>query len=203
VSALADDPATLEGAFADPPAEAARAFRALLDAMARPGRVHRLAGAAPPAPLPPAAGVAALTLCDAETPIWLAPELRTPAVEGWLRFHANCPFAERPEGAAFAFGSPEALAEVLERLPEGEADWPDRSATLVVLAPTLSEGPALRLSGPGVDGTARLPLGPALDAVAALHAPNRRSFPLGRDLILCAGDAVAALPRSTRLEPEG
>ncbi|MFO7855636.1 MAG: phosphonate C-P lyase system protein PhnH, partial [Paracoccaceae bacterium] len=141
-------------------------------------------------------------LCDAETPVWLAAELRTPAVEDWLRFHCNCPFVE-PEGAAFAFGSPVALAEALERLPEGEADWPDRSATLVVLVPTLTEGAALRLSGPGVDGTARLPLGPVRDAVAALHAPNRGSFPLGRDLILCAGDRVAALPRSARIEREG
>ena len=41
VSAAAGDPAAMEGAFADPPAEAARAFRALLEAMARPGQIGR------------------------------------------------------------------------------------------------------------------------------------------------------------------
>ena len=149
VSAAAGDPAAMEGAFADPPAEAARGFRALLEAMARPGRVHAVAAARPPAPLPPAAGAAAPAPCDAETPVRLAPELRIEPVEDWPRFRRECPSAA-PEDAAFAFGPPEAAAPA--RLPEGEADRPDRSATLVPLVPTLTEGPALRLGGPGVDG---------------------------------------------------
>ena len=40
----------LQGGFADPAHEAARAFRACLDAMARPGTIHAVTGAQPPAP---------------------------------------------------------------------------------------------------------------------------------------------------------
>ena len=40
----------LTGGFADAPAQSARAFRAALEAMARPGTIWTVAGAAPPAP---------------------------------------------------------------------------------------------------------------------------------------------------------
>ena len=47
----------LAGGFHDPAPQSAHAFRALLDAMARPGRIHQVSGALPPAPLSVAAGV--------------------------------------------------------------------------------------------------------------------------------------------------
>ena len=50
----------LSGGFADPPIDAARAFRACLDVMARPGRIAKLGGAVPPAPLSVAAGTCLL-----------------------------------------------------------------------------------------------------------------------------------------------
>ena len=54
----------LTGGFADAPRDAARAFRAALNALARPGRIEMLAGAVPPAPLSVAAGTLLLTLAD-------------------------------------------------------------------------------------------------------------------------------------------
>ncbi|PTE19456.1 carbon-phosphorus lyase subunit PhnH, partial [Cereibacter changlensis JA139] len=41
----------LSGGFAAPPIESATAFRAMLEAMARPGTIVTLTGAEPPAPL--------------------------------------------------------------------------------------------------------------------------------------------------------
>ena len=41
----------LSGGFTDAPVEAARAFRAALEAMARPGSLHEVTGAEAPAPL--------------------------------------------------------------------------------------------------------------------------------------------------------
>ncbi|MDF2232043.1 phosphonate C-P lyase system protein PhnH [Albimonas sp. CAU 1670] len=188
----------LEGAFADAPAEAARAFRAALDALSRPGTVQEMAGARPPAPLPPAAGALALALVDAETPVWLAPELRGGPVEDWLRFHCNAPLDASPEAAAFAFASPAALRAERDRFAIGTPEYPDRSATLVALIEGF-EGEALALTGPGVRGEARLALGSARADVLALAAPNAALFPQGRDLFLAAGGRLAALPRSTRL----
>ena len=196
MSAIAAD--ALEGAFADSPAEAARAFRAALEAMSRPGTLQPTVGARPPAPLSPAAGALALTLVDAETPVWLAPDLRGGPAAGWLRFHCNAPLSETAQEAAFAIGSPAALRAELDRFAIGAPDYPDRSTTLVALLEGFA-GAEAELTGPGIRTTARLALGPARADVLALCAPNAALFPQGRDLFLAAEGRLAALPRSTRL----
>ncbi|MGR3490480.1 MAG: phosphonate C-P lyase system protein PhnH, partial [Shimia sp.] len=55
------DAQALTGGFADPAREAAHAFRSVMEAMARPGTIRDIAGAAPPTPLSPAAGAVILT----------------------------------------------------------------------------------------------------------------------------------------------
>ncbi len=189
---LADDPATaLGGAFADPPIDAARAFRAVLTALSQPGRVVTLAGAAPPAPLSPAAGALLLALADAEAPVYLAGSHDVRAVRDWLLFHTGARAVERP-AAAFAVGSWEALAP-LEGYRIGAPDHPDRSATLIVERPGFGGRDAV-LSGPGIDGAVRM----ALPELAALQR-NAALFPLGLDLFFTCGARLAALPRSTRI----
>jgi alpha-D-ribose 1-methylphosphonate 5-triphosphate synthase subunit PhnH len=183
--------AALDGGFADAPRDAAHAFRAAMNVMARPGRIERLAGARPPAPLSVAAGVLVLTLCDPETPVHLAGSHDTPEVRGWIAFHTGAPVVGRAQ-AAFAVGTWEALGP-LEGYRIGEAEYPDRSATLIVeMADLRAEGAAL--TGPGIRDTARLSL---LETEA--FCLNARHFPLGLDFFLTAGDRVAALPRTTRV----
>jgi alpha-D-ribose 1-methylphosphonate 5-triphosphate synthase subunit PhnH len=178
--------ARLSGGFDDPAREAARAFRAILDAMARPGRIVSVEGAAGPG-LSPAASAVLLTLCDADTPV----HLTVAAARPWLAFHCGAPLAEKA-GCAFAVGPWDALAP-LDAYPAGTPDYPDRSATLIVEMPALTrDGPAL--TGPGIAGETRLSL-PDADALRA----NAARFPLGLDLMLCAGDRLACLPRSTRI----
>lgn len=184
--------ATLEGGFAQPALDSARAFRALMEAVARPGRIARIAGARPPAPLSPAAGTLLLTLCDPTTPLHLAGALDAAEVRAWVAFHCGAPPAP-PERCAFALGR---LADLLPlgRFPLGTPDYPDRSATLIVEVDDLRpEGAALE--GPGVETVARLSLPPGLAAARAAAL----AYPLGLDLLLACGDRVAALPRSTRV----
>ena len=50
---MADD--VLTGGFGNAPVQSARAFRAALNALARPGRIEPLAGGVAPAPVSPAA----------------------------------------------------------------------------------------------------------------------------------------------------
>jgi alpha-D-ribose 1-methylphosphonate 5-triphosphate synthase subunit PhnH len=183
----------LSGGFADPPIDAAHAFRAALDAMARPGTVRRVAGVAPPAPLSVAAGALALALCDAAAPLHLAGDLDAPAVREWLLFHAGVSLVGRSP-AQFAIGTWDALIP-LEDYPAGTPEFPDRSATLIVEMPALDAASGARLTGPGIDGAARLAL-PDAPALAA----NAARYPLGLDLFFTAGDRLAALPRSTCVE---
>lgn len=184
--------AALSGGFADPAVEAALAFRAVLQAMARPGRIARVAGAAPPAPCSPAAGAVLLTLVDADTPLHLAGAHDCGPLRDWVRFHTGAPLVPRA-AAAFALGDWAALAP-LRGYPVGTPDYPDRSATLIVELPALTAAGA-RLAGPGIRQAARLPL-----PDPAAFAANAARFPLGLDVILTAGDRLAALPRSTRVE---
>jgi alpha-D-ribose 1-methylphosphonate 5-triphosphate synthase subunit PhnH len=68
-----------------------------------------------------------------------------------------------------------------------------------VEAEALGAGAALTLEGPGIDGRRTLAVA-GLDArFTALLDANRATAPLGLDVILTAGDALAALPRSVRL----
>lgn len=186
------DSRSLTGGFADAPAEAATAFRAALEAMARPGTIRRVAGATAPAPVSIAAAVLLLTLCDGNTPLHLAPGHDTGEVRDWVTFHTGAPLVG-PGAAHFALGQWAALGP-LSAYPMGTADYPDRSATLIVEMDALDNTGA-RLSGPGIRETKHL----SLPEVAAFRR-NRANFPLGLDFYLTAGDRLAALPRSTRVE---
>jgi alpha-D-ribose 1-methylphosphonate 5-triphosphate synthase subunit PhnH len=182
----------LTGGFVDPPLDAARAFRACLDVMARPGRIAELGGAVPPAPLSVAAGVLALTLLDGTTPVHLAGGHDCAAVREWITFHTGAPFVDAG-AAAFAFGTWDALIPV-DRFAIGTPEYPDRACTLVIEGPLL-EPRGARLSGPGIKDQAFL----SLPDAAAFRA-NRALFPLGFDAFLTAGNRVAGLPRSTIVE---
>lgn len=182
----------LAGGFADAPVDAARAFRAAMNAMARPGTIETVAGAEPPAPLSRAAGVLLLTLADPETPVHLAGAWDAAPLREWLAFHTGAPFAERAE-AMFAIGDWPALAPVSDyRI--GTPEYPDRSASLIVECAALTANGA-RLAGPGIETEAAL----SLPEIAAFQA-NAALFPLGLDFWFCAADRLAALPRTTKVE---
>lgn len=186
------DTLALQGGFAEAPQEAARAFRAALDAMGCPGTIRRVAGAAPPAPLSVAAGVLLLTLTDRTTPLYLAASHDLPVIRDWIGFHTGAPIVSA-QAAAFALGRWEAL-QPLDRFAIGTPEYPDRSATLIVECDGLAAA-GMRLTGPGIRDAARLNL-PEVAAFAENHA----RFPLGFDCFLTAGAELAALPRSTKVE---
>ena len=185
-------PEALLGGFTDASTGSARAFRAALEAMARPGTIWTVAGAAPPLPLSVAAGVLILTLCDGTTPLHLGPSLDHGALRDWVTFHTGAPLV-MAEQARFAVGAWADLTPV-DRFAIGQPDYPDRSATLIVEMPTLAASGA-RLRGPGIATTAQL----SLPETAAFRA-NRALFPMGFDSYLTCGNRLAGLPRSTIVE---
>jgi len=176
-------PDTLSGGFTDAPVQSARAFRVMLDVLARPGRIAEIGGAVAPAPL---------VLADPTTPVHLAGASDSAAMRDWLRFHIGAPLVGA-EDAVIALGTWAALQPVA-RFNPGLPDYPDRSATLIVEVASLAPIGA-RLTGPGIAGAAFL----EVPDVAALQA-NRARFPLGFDCFLTCGSCIAGLPRSTRVE---
>lgn len=181
----------MEGGFADAPIDAAHTFRAALEALSRPGTVQRIAGAAAPDPMSGAAAGLILTLCDPDTPVWLAPSVDLKAIRDWIAFHTGAPLSDR-EDARFAIGTWDEMLP-LSDFPIGSAEYPDRSATLIVEIPEMGEAHAL--TGPGIKRTARLTVP---DVAAIRH--NNALFPLGLDFFLTCGSLAAGLPRTTRVE---
>ena len=186
---------TLSGGFADPATQSAHAFRSVMEAMARPGTIQDIDGAAPPAPMSPAMGAVLLTLCDTETPIYLAGDMDCDAARAWLAFHTGAPFVG-PVQCMFAVGGWDALAP-LTAYPIGTSEYPDRSATLIVECSELDPSGAT-LTGPGIKDQATLCL-PEVDAFQV----NQSLFPLGLDFIFTSGRQLAALPRSTTVVQQG
>lgn len=190
--------ASLAAGFADPVLDQQRCFRAVLEAMARPGRVMALGlDLVPPPPLGLAAAAVLLTLADADTPVW---QDAGPAAADWLRFHAGCPLVAEPGAAAFllACGRPPALGE----LDPGTEEEPHRAATLILQVAALAavQRGAWRLTGPGIEHAHHLRVDGLPEGFAAAWAANREEFPRGVDVVLCAGDRLAGLPRTTRIE---
>jgi alpha-D-ribose 1-methylphosphonate 5-triphosphate synthase subunit PhnH len=184
--------------FADPVAQSQVAFRALLDAIARPGKIVEL-----PAPdgMPDGISVAqaaiALALADADAPVWLAGAAT--AARPWIAFHTGAPQAATPAEARFAFADGPAALPPLGAFALGSDAYPDRSTTLVIEMPGLTAGGPLTLSGPGIQGVARATI--ALpDAFWAARAGLAEVFPRGIDLFLTDGARVLGLPRTTIVE---
>jgi alpha-D-ribose 1-methylphosphonate 5-triphosphate synthase subunit PhnH len=197
--------AELPAGFADKVLSAQSTFRSVMDAMARPGSVHRVAAAAgAPRAMMRGTAAIALTLFDHDTPVWLDPLLsETADVTKWLKFHTGAPVTADSSICSFAIiGDPRALP-ALDRFAFGSDEYPDRSTTLILQVESLTQGPPLELRGPGIEGTAVLqaPIQPA-DLFERLEI-NRTLFPRGIDVVLVADDAVVAIPRTARLVAKG
>src|SRR5262245_16205137 len=140
----------VQPAFRDPPREAQSVFRAVMSALARPGRIHDIAvGFTAPAPLGAVSAAILLALADSATPLWLdAPLAGSPAVAEFLRFHTGAKLAAAPEEAAFAVVADPGRAPPLAAFALGTPDYPDRSTTIIFqIERLLPEG--WRLAGPG------------------------------------------------------
>lgn len=190
---------SIEGGFADSVFGAQAVFRAIMDALSRPGAPrtfqHEIS---PPAPLGPGLGAVALTLCDHDSPVWLDTTLaKAPALADWLRFHTGAPLVADSHRAQFAVVCDPAALPPISSFAQGTDEYPDRSTTIILAA----TGPVrpVRLSGPGIpdrlDTYLPLPTGDFL----VQWAENRARFPRGIDLLLVSDGSVTGLPRTTRI----
>lgn len=193
--------ATAEGGLADPVFGAQRLFRALMEAMSEPGTIRHIGPeAAPPPPLGAVTGAVALALIDQDTPVWLDLEAgEGAAVAQWLGFHAGARTVRNATDAHFAIAVRPDRMPALENFTQGSQDYPDRSATLILQVDTLTGGTGLDLRGPGIETSAQLAPLPLPRHFIQQWQQNNARFPRGVDVILAGPDAIACLPRTTRI----
>lgn len=197
--------AELPAGFADKVLSAQSTFRSVMDAMARPGTVQRVvASVGTPGPMMCGTAAIALTLFDHDTPIWLDARMsETSEVAKWLKFHSGAPVLDDPSVCSFALiGNGSALPD-LSRFSFGTNEYPDRSTTLILQVDSLEHGSTFELRGPGIDGTATLRA--MIEPVNLFErlAVNETLFPRGIDVVLVSGEAIVAIPRTTRLVAKG
>lgn len=207
MTATATEPAVLSPATALPTAVSRQVFRAVLDALARPGRPARLpvAPGSGVARRPPAALLPILALADLGTGIHVLdhPDAPTSWVDA-LATATSAPVVTLERARLVGALRPITPAEV-GALSRGTALAPEEAALLTVAVTDLTGGPARWvLSGPGVPGRRAIsPSGVPAGFLAARAAAVHR-YPTGTDVLLVAPDGgLLGLPRSTSIEEEG
>jgi alpha-D-ribose 1-methylphosphonate 5-triphosphate synthase subunit PhnH len=197
--------AELPAGFADKVVSAQSTFRSVMDAMARPGSVQRIAAAAgTPAKMMRGTAAIALTLFDHDTPLWLDPLMsETSEVTKWLKFHTGAPVIADTSICSFALIGDARALPGLDHFAFGSSEYPDRSTTLILQAESLTQGSVLELRGPGIDGVAMLRATIQPTDLFERLAINATVFPRGIDVVLVHDDAIVAIPRTTRLVEKG
>jgi alpha-D-ribose 1-methylphosphonate 5-triphosphate synthase subunit PhnH len=181
----------------DPVHDTRPTFRALVDAMARPGTVESV-------PVTPADHAVLATLVDHEVTIATEDDRLVEALSNAGRYE---PAPLDTADIVHVSGPTDGRITEAER---GTLKEPSDGATAVYrvdglagAADEASEVPVtFRVTGPGVPGHRRLGVAglppEEADPITALG----ESFPRGVDVVLAAADRVAALPRSVSLDVE-
>lgn len=180
--------------------DSSRNFRAILDAMARPG--HALAfNPEGDAPAPLLAGVATIvqTLCDFQSPIWLGQEFATSDISRFIKFHTGAALTEDPELASFALLQASATMPKLSTFAQGCHEYPDRSTTLIIQVDGFT-GDSVQFSGPGLKGQVNFGARGLSREFWQQMISNNLQYPLGLDVIFVSKAAIACCPRSTRVQ---
>ncbi|MCP3418657.1 phosphonate C-P lyase system protein PhnH [Bradyrhizobium brasilense] len=185
--------------FRDPVHDAQSIFRRLLKALSRPGTLVSLASPDhPPTPMAGPLAAIALTLADADCPIWLDKALSTEPIQRYLHFHTNAPQVADPKDATIALVGDVGQLHGLRSFHPGESAYPDRSTTLVVQIAGLTGGPPVHLSGPGIETTEYFAPRGLPDWFWPSWRENAARYPLGIDIFLSDDSSVVGLPRSTK-----
>lgn len=196
------NPATISApaaGFGDPIRHSQQAFRALLDAMAHPGRRVQVGGEiGHPPGLAPSLAAALLTLCDFETPVLIGQGFDARALQHWLRFHTGAPVVTEHAHAAVALLDGSHMPS-LDNFSLGSDEAPEKGATLLVQVSTLDGPAALQWSGPGMKNGETMPLFGLPEWLWRQRLLLGSAFPRGLDIYLCHRSGLVGLPRSTAL----
>ncbi|WP_199179911.1 phosphonate C-P lyase system protein PhnH [Chromobacterium sinusclupearum] len=187
----------MHSAFVHPVDQAQQTFRAVLSTMAEPLLPQALPALPPALPGLKAATAALLyTLADQDVRVWL-PALPSASVDS-LRFHTGMRLTDLPEEADFIVIAQGMPLPDLASLKAGSAEYPDRSATLLIEVASFAED-QVEGSGPGFAAPRRFGAAGLPSGFWTEWQRNHARFPLGVDAMLISDTHVAGLPRSARI----
>jgi alpha-D-ribose 1-methylphosphonate 5-triphosphate synthase subunit PhnH len=149
--------------------------------------------------MPPGLAALCLTLADLDVPLWLEPSADGACAE-WLSFNCGCPLVRDPAEAVLACVMNPASMPPLRAYAQGDAEYPDRSATIFLAVQGLAEGRGARLTGPGIRRERSLAVEGLPGDFWGQWQENSARYPLGVDVFFVSGDRIAGLPRSVRAE---
>ncbi len=186
--------------LADPPHDAQRIFRTVLDAFSHPGRITEISAlTTATGGMSPATAAFVLTLVDRDTPLFLAAAFDNEPVRNFVRFHAGASLVADPAQAAFAI-LPYDREPMFDGFAIGTERYPDQSATLLIEVPDLRGGPKRIWRGPGIDGPAKVSVAGLPEAFWRDWNENRTLSPCGIDVVFAAGFELLGLPRGIAVE---
>ena len=188
----------LAGGLADGVHDSQNTFRALLDAMARPGQARRLGPALPGVALGGAMARLLLSLADDETAVWWQHD--GAGLAPWLRFHTGAPLADQPQAAAFAVVTDLSQMPCLADFAQGSPASPEQSTTLMLELPAFEGGVPQAWRGPGIENVTVVNPAGLSDEFWRQCQVNQAGFPQGVDMVLTCGEWVIGLPRSTQVQ---
>ncbi len=193
---------SIPAGFARPVFESQGTFRAILEAMSRPGSLVALPVRAE-GPRGWSGGMASvvLTLCDMDTPVWLDGPAASDDALRFLRFHCACPLTDAPAKASFAVVMSHQAMPPLGAFSLGSAEYPETSATVLLATDFHADtSETIGVTGPGVDGQGQLPLAWLPAGFPDVWRGNGSLFPRGVDVILVGQSHIVGLPRTLKME---
>lgn len=195
--------------FSNPTLCSQAVFRQSLVALSLPGQPQtldlNLSNPAMQVPENAHASAAALLLAllDQDCKVWLSEGFASSHAAAWLRFHTGCTFVTNSIEADFVWVAHVNELPSFEDLAQGNAQYPELSATCVVQVMGFDTTPtadAWTLSGPGVNGTGYL----KLVGLPENFVPARRNIqvhsPCGVDFFFTHNNSLIGFPRSTHVK---
>ena len=195
--------------FSNPTLCSQAVFRQALEALSLPGQPQTLdlSLSNPAIQVPQHAHAAAaallLALLDQDCKVWLSEGFANSYAGPWLRFHTGCTVVSAPGDADFVWVADAKELPALEQLAQGNAQYPELSATCIVQVTDVDTAPtaeAWTLSGPGVNGTRPLSLKGLPDGFVSARRASQVHAPCGLDFFFTHHDTLIGLPRSTQVK---
>jgi len=117
-----------------------------------------------------------------------------------LKFHCGCQISTDVKQADFAVARIDDDLSFITDLSVGNAEYPDQSATLILMVDDITNAPSMALNGPGIKDTHHLKIKNLPESFHAWRAKNHHMFPCGVDVIFASPTKIAALSRTTKIE---